>query len=102
MSKGDRTRAAGAAALASSNTFHRGDPVSWHYRSAIGHGYVQSVARQGKTPAETLYNVRQVDNHVSTTGSRENAVVQHTGAALTRSTRDAVEAAAKAAKAAGR
>lgn len=69
MTKGDRIKATGAAALASRSTFHWGDPVSWHYRSAIGYGYVQSVARQGKTPTQTLYAVRQVDNHVSATPS---------------------------------
>lgn len=102
MADGKRYAAAGKAALAARNAFHKGDPVSWHYRSAVGHGYVQSVARQGATPAETLYNVRQVDNHVSASGSHEKTIVQHTGAALTRSTKEAVEAAAKAAKAAGR
>lgn len=102
MAKGDRTKAAAKTALASKNSFHRGDPVSWHYRSAIGHGYVQSVAKQGSSDAETLYNVRQVDNHVSASGSHEHTIVQHTGAALIHSTRAAVDAAAKAARAAGR
>lgn len=79
--------------MADANCFERGDPVSWHYRSAIGHGYVKSVARQEDTCADTLFNVRQVDNHPG-----EPDTVQHTGNALSHSTRDAVEAAAEAAR----
>lgn len=71
-----------------------GTPVSWRYRSAIGHGYVAGVASKGATSATTRYRVRQVDHHQG-----ESGTVIHTGAALKRSTRSAVEAAAKRARA---
>lgn len=61
------------------NTLPSGTKVTWHYRSAIGHGTVQSIAKQGSSHASTLYNVRQHDHHKG-----EPAVVQHYGAALTK------------------
>lgn len=76
----------------------RGDPVWWHYRSAIGHGYIEGVATIGTNEATTRYRVRQVDQHISRTGAHEHRIVIHTGAALHRSSRQAVEAAARAAR----
>lgn len=74
--------------MADANCFSKGDPVSWHYRSAIGHGYVRGVSRQENTCAATLYSINQVDHHPG-----EPAIVYHTGDALSHSTREAVEAA---------
>lgn len=59
------------------NCFKKGDAVTWHYRSAIGHGTVEGVHRQGKHCADTLYSVREHDHH-----DGEHAVVYHTGKAL--------------------
>lgn len=77
---------------------HAGEPVTWPYRGTHGWGRIAGVASVGTTEATTRYKVRQVDNHVSATGSRESATVIHTGAALSRSTTSAVDAAAKRAK----
>lgn len=65
-------------------TLPRGTKVTWHYRSAIGHGTIDSVAKMGTSHATTLYNIREHDHHISSTGSREKPVVQHYGSALTR------------------
>ena len=59
-----------------------GTPVTWHYRSAIGHGSIAGIAKLGTTSATTKYNIRETDHHVSATGSREPATVQHYGRAL--------------------
>jgi len=75
-------------------TIPAGTPVSWHYRSAIGHGTVAGVHKMGTSPANTMYSVNEHDHHVSASGSKEKPVVVHSGAALTRSS-------AKAAKAKG-
>lgn len=64
-----------------------GTHVTWHYRSAIGHGTVVSIAKPGKTSAKTLYNIREIDHHVSAKGSKEPGIVQHYGSALTRSSK---------------
>lgn len=85
--------ASGEIVLKASRRFKDDDPVFWHYRSGIGHGYVRSVARDDDDPAKVLYNIDQVDNHPG-----EPAVVKHTGAALTLSSRSAVEAAREAAR----
>lgn len=61
-----------------------GTKVTWHYRSAIGHGTVLGVHKRGTTAADTMYSVGQTDNHVSADGHREPKVVFHSGAALTR------------------
>lgn len=61
-----------------------GARVTWHYRSAIGHGVVVGVAKMGATSATTKYRIRQSDHHVSRAGSREPAVVEHYGRALRR------------------
>lgn len=78
--------------------FKRGDPVTWRYRGAIGHGYILAVATKGSTPATTRYWVREVDHHTSATGSHEKPRLIHTGAALRHSTKSAVQAAARAHK----
>jgi hypothetical protein len=60
-----------------------GTNVTWHYRSAIGHGTIESVYKLGKTPEDTEYNIRQHDHHVSAAGHKEAAIVHHYGRALT-------------------
>lgn len=83
----DRLAAAGAKLLA------KGTPVSWPYRSATGHGYVDGVAKEADTSADTEYNVRQVDHHPG-----EPEVVKHYGRVLTVVSKAEVEKAAKKAK----
>ena len=53
--------------------------VTWHYRSAIGHGTVTGVHKLGTTAANTMYSIKQHDHHPG-----EPAVVFHSGKALTR------------------
>jgi hypothetical protein len=60
-------------------TIPPGTAVTWHYRSAIGHGTVIGVHKLGTTAANTMYSVRQHDHHPG-----EPAVVHHSGQALTR------------------
>lgn len=60
-------------------TIPNGTAVSWHYRSAIGHGTVTGVHKHGTTAANTMYSVKQHDHHPG-----EPAVVHHSGKALTR------------------
>lgn len=79
-------------------TIPAGTPVSWPYRGTHGHGRVVGIASKGTTNATTRYKVRQVDNHVSATGSREKPVVIHTGKALSRTSGAVVQAAAKKAR----
>jgi hypothetical protein len=55
-----------------------GTTVSWHYRSAIGHGTVTGVHKLGTTAANTMYSIKQHDHHPG-----EPAVVFHSGEALT-------------------
>lgn len=57
-----------------------GTSVSWHYRSAIGHGTVAGVHKKGTTNATTMYSVKEHDHHKG-----EPAIVHHTGKALSRS-----------------
>jgi len=54
-----------------------GTNVTWHYRSAIGHGTVVGVHKMGTTADNTMYSVRQHDHHPG-----EPPIVQHTGKAL--------------------
>jgi hypothetical protein len=54
-----------------------GTKVTWHYRSAIGHGTVTGVHRIGTNADNTMYNVRQHDHHPG-----EPAIVHHSGKAL--------------------
>ena len=60
-----------------------GTNVTWHYRSAIGHGTIKSVYKMGTDDDNTMYNIKQRDYHISKTGSKEPAVVHHYGRALT-------------------
>jgi hypothetical protein len=60
-------------------TIPAGTNVSWHYRSAIGHGTVTGVHKRGTTSANTMYSIREHDHHPG-----EPAVVFHSGKALTR------------------
>lgn len=59
--------------------YPNGTKVSWHYRSAIGHGTVTGVHKQGNTCGTTEYSIRQSDHHPG-----ENPIVYHYGTALTK------------------
>lgn len=80
-------------------TIPAGTPVVWPYRGTHGHGRVVGIATKGATNATTRYKVRQVDNHISSSGSHEKPVVIHTGKALSRTSSSVVQAAAKKARA---
>lgn len=54
-----------------------GTKVTWHYRSAIGHGKVIGIHKLGMTADKTMYNVRQTDYHIG-----EPAILHHSGKAL--------------------
>jgi len=56
-----------------------GTSVTWHYRSAIGHGTIVGVKKMGTTADNTMYNVRQHDYHPG-----EPEIVHHTGKALSK------------------
>lgn len=60
-------------------TIPDGTRVTWHYRSAIGHGTVTGVLKMGTNADNTMYNVRQTDHHPG-----EPAIVHHSGKALSR------------------
>ena len=60
-------------------TIPSGTAVTWHYRSAIGHGTVTGVHKQGTTAANTMYSIKEHDHHPG-----EPDVVYHSGKALTR------------------
>jgi hypothetical protein len=55
-----------------------GTHVTWHYRSAIGHGTIEGVYKMGTNPGNTEYNIKQSDYHEG-----EPAIVHHYGRALT-------------------
>jgi hypothetical protein len=55
-----------------------GTNVTWHYRSAIGHGTVIGVHKMGTTADGTMYDVRQHDHHPG-----EPEILHHSGKALT-------------------
>jgi hypothetical protein len=57
-----------------------GTKVTWHYRSAIGHGTVTGVHKKGTNADNTMYSIEQHDHHPG-----EPAIVVHSGKALTRS-----------------
>ena len=61
-------------------TISVGTKVTWHYRSAIGHGSVTGVHKKGTNADNTMYSIAQHDNHPG-----EPAIVVHSGKALTRS-----------------
>lgn len=56
----------------------KGTKVTWHYRSAIGHGTIESVAKPAKKKSKILYNIREHDHHKG-----EPSIVKHYGSALT-------------------
>ncbi|MEO8544561.1 MAG: hypothetical protein ABI434_13315 [Burkholderiaceae bacterium] len=60
-------------------TIPHGTSVTWHYRSAIGHGTVTGVHKLGTTADNTMYSIAQHDHHPG-----EPPVVFHSGKALTR------------------
>jgi hypothetical protein len=60
-------------------TIPNGTAVSWHYRSAIGHGTVTGVHKLGTTADNTMYSIAEHDHHPG-----EPDVVFHSGKALTR------------------
>ncbi|MEO7082700.1 MAG: hypothetical protein ABI442_03080 [Gemmatimonadaceae bacterium] len=60
-------------------TIPAGTSVTWHYRSAIGHGTVTGIHKRGTTAANTMYSIREHDHHPG-----EPDVVFHSGKALTR------------------
>jgi len=51
--------------------------VTWHYRSAIGHGTVKGIHKLGTTADNTMYLVEQHDHHPG-----EPAILHHSGKAL--------------------
>ena len=55
-----------------------GTKVTWHYRSAIGHGTVKGVHEKGTNADNTMYSIAQHDHHPG-----EPAIVVHSGKALT-------------------
>ena len=64
---------------ASFETIPSGTAVTWHYRSAIGHGTVTGIHKKGTTAANTMYSIEEHDHHPG-----EPDVVYHSGKALTR------------------
>ena len=57
-----------------------GTKVTWHYRSAIGHGTVKGVYEKGTNADKTMYSIAQHDHHPG-----EPAIFVHSGKALMRS-----------------
>lgn len=91
--------AKGSASKKTFKTMPVGTPVEYPYRGAEGHGRVAGIASKGTTEANTRYKVRQVDKHVSKSGSKEKSIVVHTGAALHKTTPQVLASARKAAAA---
>lgn len=60
-------------------TLSVGTKVTWHYRSAIGHGTVVGVHKRGSSADNTMYDVQQHDHHPG-----EPAIVHHSGKALSK------------------
>ena len=60
-------------------TIPAGTSVTWHYRSAIGHGTVAGVHKLGTTADNTMYSIKEHDHHPG-----EPDVVFHSGKAQTR------------------
>ena len=60
-------------------TIPAGTEVTWHYRSAIGHGTVKSIYKEGTNADTTKYSIEQHDYQPG-----EPAIVHHYGKALTR------------------
>ncbi|MEO6923372.1 MAG: hypothetical protein ABI142_06055 [Bryocella sp.] len=55
-----------------------GTDVTWHYRSAIGHGTVTGIHRPATTADKTMYSIAEHDHHPG-----EPDIVFHSGKALT-------------------
>jgi len=60
-------------------TIPAGTEVTYHYRSAIGHGTIKSIFKKGTNADNTEYSIEQHDHHPG-----EPAIVYHYGKALTR------------------
>lgn len=58
-------------------TIPDGTSVTWHYRSAIGHGTVTGVHKMGTNADNTMYSIRETDHHPG-----EPEILHHTGKAL--------------------
>lgn len=76
------------------SSFKAGEPVSWTYRSGTGHGSLVKQVKDGKSAADREWEIREVDHH---TGEKKH--VRHFETDLRHSSKSAVEAAAKSAKA---
>lgn len=59
-------------------TIPKGTAVTWHYRSAIGHGTVIGVHKLGTNADNTMYSIAEHDHHPGVPD-----VVFHSGKALT-------------------
>ena len=59
-------------------TIPNGTSVTWHYRSAIGHGIVSGIHKYGTTADNTMYSIKEQDHHPG-----EPDIVHHSGKALT-------------------
>ena len=59
-------------------TIPNGTAVTWHYRSAIGHGTVSGIHKKGTTADSTMYSIKEHDHHPG-----EPEIVYHSGKALT-------------------
>lgn len=64
--------------VTSFKTIPDGTAVTWHYRSAIGHGTVIGVHTFGTTADNTMYLIAEHDHHRG-----EPDIVHHSGKALT-------------------
>lgn len=60
-------------------TIPKGTSVTWHYRSAIGHGTVTGIHKLGTNADNTMYSIAEHDHHPG-----EPEIVFHSGKALTR------------------
>ncbi|HET7117119.1 MAG TPA: hypothetical protein VFI29_11540 [Hanamia sp.] len=58
-------------------TIPNGTSVTWHYRSAIGHGTVIGIHKMGSNADNTMYSVRETDHHPG-----EPEILHHSGKAL--------------------
>lgn len=55
-----------------------GSRVSYHYRSAVGHGRVVGIHKMGTNADTTEYSIRESDHHPG-----EPSIVYHYGRILT-------------------
>ena len=58
-------------------TIPNGTSVTWHYRSAIGHGTVIGIHKMGTNADNTMYSIKETDHHPG-----EPDILHHTGKAL--------------------